>query len=173
MSAQSEVVAMPAAGPFVTAATMSEMSAAHRAFWLPLSQQSETASDVNCEIHANEEMMFLGHTKALVKRANILPTFCHLVGNDMLFLVECQNNVACNDWKKTNKQTNRQSSKQTNKETNKQRNKQANQRNSVSTYFISRWEIDDKPAFAGKSAVAFGLGKHLEMGIAHLLGSYD
>jgi len=51
---------MPAAGPFVTAATMSEMSAAHRAFWLPLSQQSETASDVNCEIHANEEMMFLG-----------------------------------------------------------------------------------------------------------------
>ena len=64
--------------------------------------------------------MFLGHTKAVVKRANILPTFCHLVGNDMLFLVECQNNVACNDWKKTNKQTNRQSSKQTNKETNKQ-----------------------------------------------------
>lgn len=59
MSAQSEVVAMPAAGPFVTAATMSEMSAAHRAFWLPLSQQSETASDVNCEIHANEEMMFM------------------------------------------------------------------------------------------------------------------
>ena len=51
---------MPAAGPFVTAATMSEMSAAHKAFWLPLSQQSETASDVNCEIQANDEMMFLG-----------------------------------------------------------------------------------------------------------------
>lgn len=59
MSAQSEVVAMPAAGPFVTAATMSEMLAAHNAFWLPLSQQSETANDVNCEIQAKDEMIFI------------------------------------------------------------------------------------------------------------------
>ena len=73
--------------------------------------------------------MFLGHTKALVKRANILPTFCHLVGNDMLFLVECQDNVACNDWKKkqTNKQTDNQASKQTKKQTNKETNKQTSE----------------------------------------------
>ena len=58
-SAQSEVVAMPAAGPFVTAATMSEMSAAHKAFWDPLSQQSETARAVNCEIQAKDEMIFM------------------------------------------------------------------------------------------------------------------
>ena len=56
--------------------------------------------------------MFLGHTKALVKRANILPTFCHLLRADMLFLAKCQNNVACNDWKK-NKQINKQRNKQT------------------------------------------------------------
>ena len=103
---------MPAAGPFVTAATMSEMSAAHRAFWLPLSQQSETASDVNCEIHANEEMMFLG---AIAKQmlqskvtifADIMPPcvmICFFWSNDPI-------DFARNHWK-TNKQTNKQTSK--------------------------------------------------------------
>ena len=50
---------MPAAGPLVTAATMSEMSAAHKAFWDPFFQQSETARAVNCEIQAKEEIMFM------------------------------------------------------------------------------------------------------------------
>lgn len=58
-SAQSEVEAMPAAGPFVRAATMSEISAVHRAFWSAPTWQSETAKAVNCEIQANEEMMFM------------------------------------------------------------------------------------------------------------------
>jgi len=69
---QSEMVAMPDAGPLLSAATRLEMSAEQSAFWFPRFTQSEAAIDRKRDIHPKEEItsimsmaQFLGSVHAL------------------------------------------------------------------------------------------------------------